>query len=435
MRTRTRILLPIAVAATAATALLVPAALAHADYDDPITPVSGTGFTWHANSKSSLDRLDAALPNAGVGTLAGDGNHPMPGCGSPEENSLPIKPPATRKLCWDEGDADTTAWNPQGMTSSGDADDDGAWGDNKLILSGWHFRKTGVPADDSQWNGNNERHNDARVAFINDNDPAAASYRWVYLVKPQDGGNTFSAAEAHIGGMVWYGDKLYVTEVGNRGTAIRVFSMSRILRTTSSDSGQIGKTGSGAYAAYGYKYVMPEIGYYTYNGGKCTMDSDTARACLSSISLDRSTSPDSLVTTEYFADQSKHGRLYRFGMGSGYLLKTDSNGSAASTQAFRSYVGNMQGVLSKDGDWYVAHSSATRPGSLWRQNTTESVAATCGDPATDACWSMHPEALTYDVATGLVWSQTEWSRGDCGAVSPKQNCGRVVYAVPLDAIG
>ena len=360
-------------------------------------------------------------------------NHPMPDCGGPEDSSLPVEPRATEKLCWDSGDADTEAWNPQGITTSGDADDDGAWGPDKLVLSAWNFRTTGVPADDADWNGNNERHNDARVAFIDYTDPEAAKYRWVYLAKPRDDGRTFSAAEAHVGGMAWYGDKLYVTEVGNRGTAIRVFSTKHILQTTSAAGDQIGKTGE-AYAAYGYQYVMPEIGYYSYAGGKCTMESDTGQACFSAISLDRSTSPDSLVSTEYFADQELHGRLYRFDMGPDYLLKADAGGAVSSVQAFRSYVGNMQGVVSRNDDWFVAHSSATRPGSLWRQNTEESVAATCGDPATDACWSMHPEALTYNAATDMLWSQTEWSRGDCQAVEPKQDCGRVVYGVPFDAV-
>ncbi|MGH8877947.1 MAG: hypothetical protein ACRD0P_11485 [Stackebrandtia sp.] len=432
MRIRTKVLIPLA-AAGAAAALLVPAGLAYADYGDPITPIDGSGLTWHPTSQSALDTLDGALPNVGVASVLDSANHPMPTCGDPENNSLPIDPKATAKLCWDSGDAETEAWNPQGITTSGDADDDGAWGADELVLSAWNFRQTGVPADDSQWNGNNERHNDARVAFIDYTDPDAAKYRWVYLVKPQDGGKTFSAAEAHVGGMAWYGDKLYVTEVGNRGTAIRVFSMKHILQTTSAAGDQIGKTGD-KYAAYGYQYAMPEVGYYTYNGGKCTMDSDTGQACFSAISLDRSTSPDSLVSTEYFADQDKHGRLYRYDMGPDYLLKTDGNGSASSSQAYRSYVGNMQGVVSRDGYWYVAHSSATRPGSLWRQNTSESIAATCGDPATDACWSMHPEALTYNVATDLLWSQTEWSRGDCQAVEPKQNCGRVLYGVPLSSI-
>jgi hypothetical protein len=91
----------------------------------------------------------------------------------------------------------------------------------------------------------------------------------------------------------------------------------------------------------------------------------------------------------------------------------------------------MQGVLSHDGKWYVAHSSATINGQLWAQTTAASTSATCGSTA--ACWAVHPEALTYDWSTGLVWSQSEWSTADCQAQN--QTCGRSVFAVPLSSLG
>jgi hypothetical protein len=181
-----------------------------------------------------------------------------------------------------------------------------------VILSGWHYSP-----DDS-------RYDDAKVAFINANALPAASYRWVYLVAPNSTGSTFTAAKSHMGGMIWYGDKLLVSAVGNTSVAIRVFSMSHILTMTDSAS-TVGKT-SGGYAAYGYKYAMPQIGYYSYAGGTCSMSGDTGVPCFSSISLDRSTSPDSLVSTEYFADQTLHGRLMRYSFGADYLLAAVSGG-------------------------------------------------------------------------------------------------------------
>jgi hypothetical protein len=88
-------------------------------------------------------------------------------------------------------------------------------------------------------------------------------------------------------------------------------------------------------------------------------------------------------------------------------------------------------VLSYNGKWYVAHSSATLPGQLWAQTTSTSTADTCGSTST-ACWAMHSEGLTYDWSTGLVWSQSEWSTADCAAAS--QTCGRSVFAVPLSSL-
>jgi hypothetical protein len=402
---------PVAALAIALTAILIgPAAPAHAAYSDPLTAISTTplGLVWHATPAAAISALDAALPNVGVSTVLASANHPMPACAGAAKDSLPIAPAATTSLCWDTSDAATTTWSPQGVTSSGDADGDGVWGANQVILSGWHY----APDD--------ARYDDARVAFIDANDLGSAAYRWVYLVAPNSTGSTFTAAKAHLGGMVWYGDKLLVTATGDSSVAIRVFSMSHILQMTDS-SATIGKTSSG-YAAYGYQYVMDQIGYYSYAGGTCSMTSDTGVPCFSSISLDRSTSPDSLVTTEYFQDASLNGRLIRYPFGADYLLSATSN-SVAASEAYRSGVGNMQGVLSWNGVWYVAHSSATYHGQLWHQTTAGSTSTTCTTPDTSAtmCWAVHPEALTYWLSTGLVWSQSEW---------PDQ---RALFAVPLTA--
>ena len=49
-----------------------------------------------------------------------------------------------------------------------------------------------------------------------------------------------------------------------------------------------------------------------------------------------------------------------------------------------------------------------------------------------ACWAMHPEALTLDVSTQLVWSVSEWTPDQCAAQS--QTCGRALYATPLSSL-
>jgi hypothetical protein len=369
----------------------------------------------------------------------------MRACGTTEKGALPLGV-TTVNWCWDDGgtgtgDAETETWAPQGITTSGDADGDGAWGEKRAILSGWHYKVPGGTAADDPYNEGDGRYNDARVAFIDYTDPAHPAYRWVYLVVPQAGGATFSAAEAHIGGMVWYADKLFVTAVGNRSTAIRVFSMQHILQTTSA-AATIGKTG-GAYAAYGYQYVMPQVGYYTYAGGACDGNSDTGVPCFSSISLDRFTSPDSLVTTEYHAYDAglgtqRRGRLYRYDLTGApdYLLRKDSSDRVTVTEAYRTDVTNMQGVLSFKDKWYVPRSSRTAHSQLWKLTTTGSAPFSCSASAAHACWAFHPEALTYNYATSRVWSQSEWTVHECAtevAGSP-QNCGRAVFSLPLSAL-
>ena len=392
-------------------AVLATSGPAQAAYSDPLTAIStsGYGLVWHATDPAVIASLDAALPNASLSTVVASANHTMPACGAAENASLPLTPAPAAKLCWDDGDASTSTWNPQGITSTGDADDDGALGANRLILSGWDYTAA-------------DRLDDARVAFIDYSDPAHAKYRWVYLVAPNTTGSNFTAAKAHLGGMILYADKLLVTAVGDDTVAVRVFSLSHILQMTDG-SATIGKNSNG-WAAYGYQYAMPQIGYYTYAAGKCTMLNNTGTPCFSSISLDRSKSPHSLVAAEYF-DNGLGSRLFRYPFGADYLLATGSGGAVTATEAYRSGVANAQGVLSYNGRWYVAHSSATSHGQLWRLTpgaTGASASCTVDGAATPACWGLHPEGLTYWFSDGLVWSQTEW---------PDQ---RALFAVPLTSL-
>ncbi|WP_394830568.1 hypothetical protein LVJ94_29085 [Pendulispora rubella] len=395
---------------------MTPTTPAHAAYADPLVQVSAArmSLTWKATPAAAIEALDKALPNVGVATVLDSANHAMTACNAEELAALPITPAATVKWCFDEGDATTLAWHPQGITTSGDADDDGSWGAKRAILSGWHFNHDSAPA----------RSNDARVAFIDYTNPAAPAYRWVYLVLPNASGSDFSAAKTHIGGMIWYGDKLIVNAVGNGKVALRVFSMNHILQTTSA-AADIGKVSDG-WAAYGYQYVMPQIGEYAYEAN-CSMDSDRDIPCFSSISLDRSTSPDSLVAAEYFSDQTKRGRLIRYSFGTDYRLPNTATPTAG--KVYASAVGNQQGILSYGGRFYLAHSSATSHGQLWRftPDGTRGTVLPCG--SSNACWSLHPEALTYWPETGIVWSVTEWSRTE-----PTGPGGRALFGLPLSAM-
>ncbi|NUW32013.1 hypothetical protein HTZ77_11310 [Nonomuraea sp. SMC257] len=48
---------------------------------------------------------------------------------------------------------------------------------------------------------------------------------------------------------------------------------------------------------------------------------------------------------------------------------------------------------------------------------------------------MHPESLSYDYATGMVWSLTEWTRNQCATETPApRSCGRAIFAFPRTAL-
>jgi hypothetical protein len=442
--------LPTFVTRIVATLLLAAAPLAAAtaasadpvtdsNYGTPLVAVSGAGVNWHATTGLSTLKTQSGLTPVSFATVLGSANHSMRTCDSTEAAGLPIKPAATVSWCWESGDADTTTWIPQSLTTSGDAEEDGTYGAYKAIIAGWNYCNAGEC-------GTNIRNNDARVAFIDYTNPAAPKYRWVYLVAPTDGttntnvtsysNNTFGPAKAHMGGMAWYGDKLYVSATGANSTGIRVFSMSEILQVNDS-SAAIGKTSSG-YAAYGYQYVMPEVGFYSYASGTCTMSTDSGVPCFASISLDRSTTPDTLTAVEYFNDATLHGRLYHYNFGgAGNLLAANASGYTPAAQSYRTQVGNMQGALSYNGTWYVSHSWPDENGELWALTTSTGKSHTCTNPYSSAyeCWAMHPESLTYDYATGLVWSLTEWTKNQCATeTATPLNCGRAIFAFPRTAL-
>ncbi len=137
-------------------------------------------------------------------------------CTTDEKSALPVEPAATHAYCWDSGDAADPTWTPRSVTTSGDADEDGWWGSNRVILSGWTANTRGL----------------ARVAFVNADDPARLTYTWALLAVPTDGGRDYHALVSKISGMVWYQDKLLVTTTGGTRDALYVYDMNRIQRTT-----------------------------------------------------------------------------------------------------------------------------------------------------------------------------------------------------------
>jgi hypothetical protein len=375
-----------------------------------LTDTSTYGLKYHAVDPAALSSMLSGQLTYGPTTVLNDTNHPMPACGGTTLSARPTAPTATRTLCWDTGDQNTTFWNPQGLTTSGDADDDGLWGDRAVLLSSWQVRDT-----------TSSRYNDARVAFIDYTDTASPSYRWAYLVEPTGSGN-FAATSAHTGGMIWYGNKLIVSGE-NGGRALKVFDLQKIMAVSTGDSTRIGKFGDQRYA-YGYKYVIPLVGYYDYtNGGTCgngTTAQEKYPLCFSSISMDRSTNPPSMVTTEYL-QSAPGGRMLRYPFGADYLLSPNSSGVVAPSEAYSTQVGNMQGVASWSGRWWTSSSRGDEHGWLWghQAGTTQQAVSSCPAGSSEAnCWSLHPESLTHWASRGEIWSVTE------------KEGQRILFAVP-----
>ncbi|MET9443050.1 hypothetical protein [Streptomyces sp. NPDC006610] len=303
-------------------------------------------------------------------TLRNDGE-----CTGAERAALPVEPAAARAWCW--GEADTEGWLPGAVTTSGDADDDGRWGADRVILSGW-----------------SDAEGAARVAFVDAGTPGRLAYTLVPLVVPTAQGRAYRPLESRLSGMVWYQDKLLVT--GGDGEALHVYDLDRIERT-------------GVGAARGDRFVLSAVATYRLGGD----------ARIGSLSLDRSTTPDTLVASESVpAGSDRPTRLWR------YSLREGASGagllSTSPRDAYETRAAGVRGVLARGSDWYLARAADGHDGNgtLWRQDAEGARAARCGTDETYLCWSGPAQPLSYWAETGEVWSQS----------------GRMLFSLPLARI-
>ncbi|MFE2071340.1 hypothetical protein [Streptomyces misionensis] len=365
----------------------------------------------HLVPARALDRLAAAMGRpVGVDTVLDSADRTLAegaGCSDTDRASLPVTPSPARAYCWDP--ADTTAgtdWRPTSVTTSGDADEDGVWGSHRVVLSGWtHSAEDGPRAERGL----------ARVAFVNADDPDRLAYRWVLLVVPVDGGRDYRSLGSGISSMVWYQDKLLVTTRRADATALYVYDVDRILRTTV-DGPAVGRV-HGGWSADGYRYVMPAVGTYRFTGGRC---SASGPPCPGALALDRSTAPDSLVAAEWTTPGSERtARLWRYAFstapGHEGLLATNAAGQVNAVEEYRTRVTGIRGVLSyrRAGaarpSWYVGRLPGSQDGhgGLLRQDTRGAEAAECGADGTHRCWADSPGSLSYWQETGEVWSLSD----------------------------
>ncbi|AGJ55945.1 hypothetical protein ACWC9F_10550 [Streptomyces sp. NPDC001110] len=223
-------------------------------------PVPGRAGDFKLTAGSSLtglvNDLDAALPKQGLTELMEQANRPAgweSACGSKSIYGPDLA--VNHRICWKDDDATSTEWIPQAITGVSDAQEDEDWGSSNaepIAVAGYDDSNPGRSdytsgrdncVQDAVSDACNEK--GIRVSFFNQ---ATQMYRHVLLVWPyvnskdhisfdalhaREGtctsGVTASCAAQqgiHAGGMVWYGNYLYVADTAN---GMRVFDLRKIM--------------------------------------------------------------------------------------------------------------------------------------------------------------------------------------------------------------
>ncbi|NEY32515.1 hypothetical protein GTU99_09980 [Streptomyces sp. PRKS01-65] len=408
-------------------------------------------LTGHAVPAAWLDRLSAAMgrPATAQAVLGSAGRQlrDAADCGAGERAALPVAPAATRAYCWDE--ADVRGWRPGAVTTSAGAGADGRWGGHRVVVSAWtsedgggaddgrapepgpgtgatggeHAGGTGTGRADGGGGGTGA--DDAgralsRVAFVDADAPGRPRHVSALLVVPVDGGRDYRGLASPVSGMTWYRDKLLVTAGAGDRAALYVYDLDRLLRAGIGGDA-VGRV-PGGWSAHGYQYVLPAVAAYRPAAGGPRP---------AALSLDRTTTPDSLVAAERVpSDAARPARLWRYALREGPApagpLAADRAGHVDAVEAYETRATGIGGVLahrpagSARGAWYLSHTAGAPGGraALGRLTGEGAEVVECGADRSRHCWSADARSLAHREDTGEVWSQS----------------GRMLFALPLSSL-
>ncbi|MFE6711981.1 hypothetical protein [Streptomyces sp. NPDC057695] len=446
----------------------------------------------NAETTARVARLDSVLPKSGVQNLLTAANRTVqPWC---SRDPFGTAPDPDIKYCLQSDDSVSQEWIPQGMTGVSDAKINELWGEAGNIqlfasYDGWDPGRENDPLPTAGDCTTAELEaNDAcnqkgvRITFVQSRtNPATGTpevkYRhvllgWTYVNSADhvsfDG---LHAAEypiqkgVHAGGIVWYGNYLYVADTRN---GLRVFDMRTIMdldpdgdpkthdamgadsdgvKTTANveDKTKVGRHNNVWYS-FGYRYVMPQVAAWKFKASQTNPKG--SYACVSTgapkasyISLDRSTAPDRLIMGEYCRPESGYpstGRIASFP-----VAALEGRSADVPAQGWANYLpltnGGAQGAAVNGGTLYLNESKGTdEPGNLWRHTwDTSGRLVPSGQPVKTARGA---EDLYVERGTGRLWSLSEHRPGsaaDCkanrasGDPDGTDYCQRVLYGHKL----
>jgi hypothetical protein len=346
---------------------------------DGLRAIDRCAFPLHDSARwdelsATIDAFPSTLPRVGLAEVLGDVNR-----AAVRVTSVPGSPPGlTTAFTWQSGDTAVAYWIPQGLTGSFDA---GATGKRVLLVS-WYYDQASDPGSAVD--------KGVRIAVIDASDPDSVRYRFALLVEPVmvDGRPDFAPVAVHAGGIAWLGDYLYVPVTGS---GFRVFDLSRIFVLPSVDD-RLGYDASAGYAAYSYRYAIPQVGAYG-DAGACA-------PVFSFVAVDRSTATPTLVSGEYDA-ASVTGRLYRWPVdpASHRLVVTDA-GRVVPDAAWLEGESHIQGGVSRGGTFWLSSSAPAGSGGALVRTAVDQPSATLP-------WIDAPEDLAFDPQGDQLWSLSE----------------------------
>jgi len=347
---------------------------------------------------------------------------------------------------WDTGDRQVRYWVPQGVTTTADAYGNGLYpngGTNRVVMASWRY-----DTSEAQYDANNPptyvngvptyASKGVRVSFVDYNTASAPMYRHVLLVEPvrtASGAASYKPVAIHAGGLLWYGNLLYVVDTFK---GLRVFDLESMLESDPADGTKCGLGPDGTtYSAFGYSFVLPQT--YAYDNAGTYLRYTT-------LGLDRSTVPDSLVVSEYsVSGVVDYSSVSFIGTGPGSptpkvvrwnldyttrLLKDpDPGGRVAAVQAVTISQGKIQGVASQGNTVYLSTSNGQSPGSLRRYVSTSTTPVSTAQAIGCEDLSFHSSTASWSYSPDVIWTLTEYYDGEYA------DADRYVYAVGVPAPG
>jgi hypothetical protein len=260
---------------------------------------------------------------------------------------------------WDEQDAVSERWWPQGITNSAHV----AGVDRRLLVTSWYSK------DDRG----------SRVTVI---DLETLRYRHVLLVVPEveSGRPRMRPLSVHAGGLVWAGPYLHVA-----GTRRGLFTcrMEDVLEVEPGEE------------TFGHRFVLPVR--FAYDA-----KDDREQMRYSFLSLDRSTDVPHLVAGEYGRGEMTR-RIVRYPLDVDTChLRAEEDGLSRPVSFDERGLGHMQGAAIVRGRYYVTTSRGR-----WRLGTVQ-----VGQPGSfrtiDHATPVGPEDLCYWEDDDALWSLSEY---------------------------